>query len=82
MLLRGPGGPTPPAAAERLAAAFHVLAEDPLGRLTELSRPKDGPRVTGDPTALRLEVVLDPIALARGIRDATSAAVADIVASP
>jgi hypothetical protein len=82
VVLLGAWGSDAPGAAERLGAAFHVLAEDPLGRLTELSRPKDGPHVTGDATALRLEVVLDPIALARGIRDATSAAVADIVASP
>jgi hypothetical protein len=78
----GEGAADSRAAAERLGAAFHVLAEDPLGRLTQLSRPVEGPHVEGDRTALRLEVVLDPTALARGVRDATSAAVADIVAFP
>jgi hypothetical protein len=82
VVLLGAWGQDAGVAAARLAAAFGVLAEDPLGRLAGLNRPKDGPRVSGDETHVRLEVVLDPTELARGIRDATSAAAADIVASP
>jgi hypothetical protein len=69
-------------AAERLGAAFSVLSEDPFGRLTQLNRPRSGPKVTGDPAALRLAVAVDPVALARGIRDATDADVAAIMSSP
>ncbi len=43
LVLTGAWGADAPAAAERLAAAFQVLAEDPLGRLTGLSHPVDGP---------------------------------------
>jgi hypothetical protein len=69
-------------AASRVGAAFNVLAEDPLGRLAELNRPLEGPHVVGNATEVRLEVILDATALARGVRDATSARAADIVASP
>ncbi len=82
LLVQGAWGVDAGAAAERLEAAFHVLAEDPLGRLSDLNRPKDGPHVVGSATEVRLEVTVDPTSLARGVRDATSAAAADIVASP
>jgi hypothetical protein len=82
VVVLGGWGEDGPAAAQRLGAAFNVLAEDPLGRLAELNRPLEGPHVVGDATEARLEVILDATALARGIRDATSAQVADIVASP
>jgi hypothetical protein len=68
-------------AAARLGAAFNVLAQDSLGRLCGLNRPLDGPHVVGDATEVRLEVTVDPTLLARGIRDATGGAAADIVAS-
>ena len=82
VVVLGAWGPDAPGAAERLGAAFNVLAEDPLGRLAALNRPKSGPHVVGNATEVRLEVTLDATALARGIRDATSAEVPDIVASP
>jgi hypothetical protein len=82
VVVMGQWGDDAAGAAQRLAAAFNLLAEDPLGRLAELNRPKDGPHVVGNATEVRLEVILDPTALARGVRDATSAAATDIVASP
>jgi hypothetical protein len=69
-------------AAERLGAAFSLLSEDPFGRLTRLNRPRWGPAVTGDPAALKLVVAVDPIALAKGVRDATDASVAAMMSSP
>jgi hypothetical protein len=82
LVLLGAWGAGWSAAAERLGAAFSVLSEDPFGRLTRLNRPQAGPAVTGDPAALRLVVAVDPVALARGIRDATDASVAAIMSSP
>ncbi len=82
VLILGDWGADAAAAADRLGAAFSVLAEDPLGRLAGINRPKDGPHVVGNATEVRLEVILDATALARGVRDATSAGAADIVASP
>jgi hypothetical protein len=82
LLLLGAWGADCGGAAERLGAAFRVLSEDPLGRLTQLNRPRTGPTVSGDPSALRLVVAVDPIALARGFRDATDASVAAIMSSP
>jgi hypothetical protein len=80
VVLTGAWGADGPAAAARLAAAFGVLAEDPLGRLTGLDRPLDGPRTVGRPDALVLDVALDPTALARGLRDVTDAAIPEIMA--
>jgi hypothetical protein len=82
VLILGAWGEDAQAAARRLAATFNVFADDPLGRLAGLNHPLDGPHVVGDATEVRLEVILDPTMLARGVRDATSAEVPDIVASP
>jgi hypothetical protein len=82
LVLLGTWGDSWSAAAERLGAAFSVLSEDPFGRLTKLNRPRSGPAVTGDPAALRLVVAVDPVALARGVRDATDASVAAMMSSP
>jgi hypothetical protein len=82
IVIMGAWGADGPGAAERLGAAFNVLAEDPLGRLAELNRPLEGPHVVGNATEVRLEVILDASGLARGVRDATSARATDIVASP
>lgn len=67
------------AAAERFAAAAHVLAESAPGRLFGLHEPLEGPvvRATGD--ALVLDVTLDGEALARGIHDALEAEVDEIL---
>jgi hypothetical protein len=80
LLLTGAWGADASAAAERLAAAFHVLAEDPLGRLTGLDRPLEGPTATGNPDALALDVALDPVTMSRGIRAAAGAPLAEIMA--
>jgi hypothetical protein len=79
LLLLGAWGADAPAASERLAAAFHVLAEDPLGRLTGLDRPVEGPTVTGDADALALDVALDPVTLGRGVRAVTGADLPEIM---
>jgi hypothetical protein len=80
VLLMGAWGQDAPAAAGRLGAAFQLLASDPLGRLMALDHPLEEPRVSGDAEALRLEVVVDPLALARGLHDATAATIAEIMA--
>jgi hypothetical protein len=80
LLLLGAWGTDAPAAAERLAAAFHVLAEDPLGRLTGLDRPVEGPAATGDADALALDVALDPVRLSKGVRSVTGADLPEIMA--
>ena len=79
-VLTGAWGADAPAAAQRLEDSFHVLAEDPLGRLTGLDRPVDGPRVIGDPEALSLDVALDPVRMCQGMRAATDASLAEIMA--
>jgi hypothetical protein len=56
-----------------------VFAEDPLGRLTGLNRPIDGPRTSSDASAIKLDVVVDLVAVAEGLRDATDATAADIM---
>jgi hypothetical protein len=79
LVLLGAWGADAPGAELRLGAAFNVLAEDPLGRLTGLNRPIDGPRTSSDSSAIKLDVVLDLVAVARGLRDATDATAADIM---
>jgi hypothetical protein len=79
IVLTGAWGQDARAAADRLEASFHVLAEDPLGRLTGIDRPLDGPRVTGQPDALILDVVLDAAMLAHGLKAITDAAVPEIM---
>jgi hypothetical protein len=79
-LRTGAWGADAAAAALRLEEAFHVLTEDPLGRLAGLDRPVDGPRVAGDAEALVLDVALDPVRMSRGVRAATEAPLAEIMA--
>lgn len=79
-VLTGAWGGDAVAAAQRLEDAFHVLTEDPLGRLGGLDRPVDGPRVAGDAEALVLDVALDPVRVSRGVRAATEAPLAEIMA--
>jgi hypothetical protein len=80
LVLAGAWGADAPRAAERLAAAFQLLATDPLGRLMRIDHPLEEPRVSGDDEALRLQVVLDPLALARGLQAATDARISEIMA--
>jgi hypothetical protein len=78
-VLTGAWGADAPAAAERLAAAYQLLVSDPLGKLMALDHPIEEPRVSGDPEALRLRLLLDPAAVARGLHDATDATIAEIM---
>jgi hypothetical protein len=80
LVLTGGWGDQAPAAAERLRAVFGVLADDALGRLVGLRQPLDGPRVSWEKDALRLDVVLDPLALGQGLHAATDATMAEILA--
>jgi hypothetical protein len=68
------------AAAERLAASFQLLAEDPLGHLCGLDRPVAPLHTRADADALTLDVGLDAMALARGLRSATGASLDEIMA--
>jgi hypothetical protein len=79
LVLLGAWGADAPDAAVRLGAAFQVLSEDPLGRLMGVNRPIEGPRTAGDESALTLDAVLDLASIARGLRDATDATVAQIM---
>ena len=79
IVLTGAWGKDAPAAAERLAAAAHVLAESPFGRLLGLDRPLIAPQVRGSDDALTIEVTIDGLALARGLHDALDAEIADIM---
>jgi hypothetical protein len=80
LVLTGAWDDQAPAAAERLRAVFGVFADDPLGRLMGLRQPLDGPRVSWEKDALRLDVVLDPLELGRGVHAATDAKMAEILA--
>jgi hypothetical protein len=80
MLLMGAWGQDASAAAERLRSAFGVLMVDPLGRLTGIDHPLEGPTVTADAGALTLEVTLDALAAARGFHTMGDANVAEIMA--
>jgi hypothetical protein len=80
VLVTGAWGDQAAAAAERLGAAFRVLAEDSLGRLLGLDHPLDGPRVSGAKEALRLDATFDALTLGRGLHAATDATIAEILA--
>ncbi len=80
LVLTGAWGADAPAAADRFAASFRVLGEDPFGRLTGLDRPLDGPVATAGPDALALDVALDPVTMSRGVRAASGAPLAEIMA--
>jgi hypothetical protein len=79
LVLTGGWGQDAPAAAARMRSAFGVLAEDPFGRLIGMNHPTDGPDVSAEPGALRLDVTLDAAVLARGIYAATGANLAEIM---
>jgi hypothetical protein len=81
VLLMGAWGREAAAATQRLAAAFRVLADDPLGRLLGINQPLEEPRLSADAEALRLVVQLDPVTIARGLRAATGAKISEIMAS-
>jgi hypothetical protein len=79
LVLTGAWGKDAPAAAERLAAAVHVVSESPFGRLLGLNRPVVGPQVRGEADALLVDVTLDGLAVARGLHDALDAEIGDIM---
>lgn len=78
--LLGAWGADATAAAERLGAAFQLLANDSLGRLLGLDRPLEEPRISGDAQALRLQVLVDPLVLGRGLHAASDARLEEIMA--
>jgi hypothetical protein len=80
VVLTGAWGTDAPAAAERLGAAVQLLATDSLGRLLGLDHPLEDPKVSGAPDALRLEFLLDPVRLARGLHAATDAKISEVMA--
>jgi hypothetical protein len=79
VVVTGAWGDDAPRAAERLAAAVHVLSESAAGRLFGLDHPARAPSVHVEPEALVLDAVLDADLLARGIHDAVDADVAEIM---
>jgi len=79
LVLMGAWDKDGPAAAERLAAAVHVLTESSLGRLFGVNVPIEAPHVRATEDALVLDAVLDGGALARGLHDALDADVAEIL---
>lgn len=79
IVLTGAWGKDAPAAAERLAAAVHVVSESPFGRLLGLDHPVVAPRVRTIEDALVVEVTIDGLALARGLHDALDAEIGDIM---
>jgi hypothetical protein len=78
-VLGGSWGSDAAPAGERLAAAFRALAADPLGRLTGLDHPLEGPSLLTDEAAVELDVTLDLASLAAGIHDATGASIPEIL---
>lgn len=80
LVLTGAWGADARAAAERLEAYFRLLGEDPLGRLTGLDRPLQGPVATGEPDGLALDVTLDSVSLCQGVRAIAGAPLAEIMA--
>lgn len=79
LYLLGAWGDDAPAAAERLRAAFELLANDPLGKLIGADRPRSGPSARSTPGSLTLEFSLDALTLGRGLSAATAGTVADIM---
>lgn len=78
LVFLGSWGKDPNAAARHLTATAHAMQESALGRLLGLDRPVTAPTATATEDALVLETTLDGMALARGLRDATSAEIADV----
>jgi hypothetical protein len=79
LVLTGAWGDDAAAAAERLAAAVHVLSESRFGKLFGLDRPLEGPHVRSAPEALVFEATYDGNTLARGVHDAVEAEVDEIM---
>lgn len=79
LVLLGAWGNDATTAAERLAAAVHVMSESGLGLLFGLHRPVAGPTVKATDDALILDVTIDGMALARGLHDALDAEVTEIM---
>jgi hypothetical protein len=79
IIVTGAWGDDAKAAGERLAAAVHVLSESAVGHLLGLHKPIHGPTVRTETEALVLEATLDANRLARGVRDAVMADVAEIL---
>lgn len=79
VLLTGAWGADAPVAADRLRAAFDVLAATSVGLLLGLSHPLAAARVSSTADMLELEVTLDAEALADGLRAATAATVEEIM---
>jgi len=79
IVLVGAWGKDAPAAADRLAAAVHVISESPFGRLLGLQNPVVPPRVRGTEDALIIDVTIDGMALARGVHDALDAEIGEIM---
>ncbi|MEA2748116.1 MAG: hypothetical protein QOI41_2259 [Myxococcales bacterium] len=79
IVLTGAWGKDAPAAAERLAAAVHVVSESAFGRLLGLDHPVVSPQVRGMADALVVDVTIDGASLARGMHDALDAEIGDIM---
>lgn len=79
IVLLGAWGNDGPSAAERLAAAIHVISESGLGLLFGLHRPIAGPTVKATDDALVMDATIDGMALARGLHDALDAEVTEIM---
>jgi hypothetical protein len=79
IVLTGAWGRDAPAAAERLAAAVHVVSESAFGRLLGLDHPLVSPQVRAMDDALVVDLTIDGTALARGVHDALDAEIGDIM---
>jgi hypothetical protein len=79
LMLTGAWGEKAPAAAERLASAVDQIAKDPLGKLLGLDRPLAPARVRAGDEIIAIDVGLDALELARGVRAATEASMTEIM---
>ena len=79
IVLTGAWGKDAPAAAERLAAAVHVVSESAFGRLAGLDHPVVSPEVRATADALIVDLTVDGAALAHGMHDALDAEIGDIM---
>jgi hypothetical protein len=81
MVLMGAWSNDGAAAADRLGAAYQVLANDALGRLINLTDATlIGPKVSWDDSALELDVTFETAKLARGLHAITSGSLEEIMA--
>ena len=79
VVLTGAWGDDGAAAAERLAAAVHVLSASALGRVLGIDQPLAGPTARAAPDALVLEATVDGARLARGAHDVLEGDIADLL---